>query len=46
MSSIEFSIPAVQGGRVRQQPSGGNISHFGWDERCERDEANRLDTPG
>ena len=31
---------------LRQQPSGGNISHFGWDERCGRDEANRLDTPG
>jgi hypothetical protein len=44
--SYEFSIPAVQGGCVRQQSSGGNISHFGWAERCGRDEANRLDTPG
>src|SRR5580693_725698 len=45
VSSNEFSIAAVQGGCVRQQPSGGNISPFGSDERCGRDEANRLDTP-
>src|ERR1700748_3660681 len=46
VSSSEFSIPAVQGGYLRQQPSGGNINHFGWDERCGRDEANRLGKPG
>ena len=46
MSSIEFSIPAVQGERVRQQSDGGNISHFSCAERYRRDEVSRLDTPG
>jgi hypothetical protein len=41
-----FSIPSVQGGCVRQQSSAGNIRHFGRAERCGRDEASRLDTPG
>ncbi|MDT5172699.1 MAG: hypothetical protein QOD02_6082 [Mycobacterium sp.] len=46
MSSDRFFMSAVQGGRARRQPGDGNIGHFGWVERCRRDEANRLDTPG
>jgi hypothetical protein len=46
MSSIQFSIPAVQGGRVRQRSGAGNIGHFSCAEGYRCDEVIRLDTPG
>ena len=46
MSSIEFSLPAVQGVRVRPRSDGGNISHFSCAECSRCDEVIRLDTPG